>query len=119
LLTPLTLNVIVVTVFFKDNPMTHNESYTPQQLQAYSALRKAAERMGANGYAAEMARRKMTPGQAADWVRRNKRSLYIPTGEHCAVIEAMGKVLSGEMDPEEAMNLLQQYDVQKQRLGER
>lgn len=94
-----------------------NPTYTPQQIQAYNALRKAAERMGANGYLAEMRRRKMTPGQALDWITRNKRSIYTPTGEHVAVIEAMSKVLSGEMTPEEAMALLYQYDVMKQRIG--
>jgi hypothetical protein len=92
-------------------------SYTPQQLQAYSALKRAAERMGANGYAAEMKRRKMTRSQALDWITRNKRSIYIPTGEHVTVVEAMSKVLAGEMTPEEAMGLLHQYDVMRQRMG--
>lgn len=92
-------------------------TYTPQQLQAYNALKIAAERMGRNGYAAEVARRGFTSAQALAWIQRHKRSLYIPTGEHCAVVEAMSKVLSGEMSPEEAMALLHQYDVMKQRIG--
>jgi hypothetical protein len=87
---------------------------TPQQA-AYKALQIAAERIGRNGYQAEMERRKMTTAQALRWQLRNKRSIYTPTGEHCAVVEAMPKVLSGEITPEEAMGLLWQYDVMKQR----
>jgi hypothetical protein len=92
-------------------------NYTSQQLQAHNALKKAAERMGANGYAAEVARLGLTSSQALAWITRNKRSLYIPTGEHVTVVEAMPKVLAGEMTPEEAMALLHQYDVMKQRTG--
>lgn len=83
--------------------------------QAYKALQTAAERIGANGYQAELERRKMTPYQALRWQLKHKRSIYTPTGEHCAVVEAMSKVLGGEMSVEEAMGLLWQYDVMKQR----
>lgn len=97
--------------------------YTSQQLQAYNALRIAAERMGANGYAAEVRKiQKRNPRWSLTDIlnhqTRTKRSIYTPTGEHCAVIESMSKVLSGEIDPEEAMALLNQYDVMKQRIGE-
>lgn len=86
---------------------------TPQAV--YKALQIAAERIGRNGYQAELERRKMTPYQALRWQLKNGRSIYTPTGEHCAVVEAMPKVLSGELTPEEAMGLLWQYDVMKQR----
>ena len=93
-------------------------NYTPQQLQTCRALQTAAARIGANGYLAERSRRKMTAYQAIEWQRRNGRSIYLPTAEHCAVVEAMGQVLAGEMSPDDAMNLLHQYDVMQQRLGE-
>lgn len=84
--------------------------YTDAQLAAYRALAKAAERMGYNGYLAA------SKGRARP---RNWRpvGIYAPTEAHREVLEAMPKVLSGEMTPNDAMALLWQGDVMDQRLG--
>lgn len=72
---------------------------TRQQMQAYDALSVAAERIGRN-----------TPLT----IRRGKPH-FTPTQAHIDVIKAMGDVLSGAITPEEAMALLWEYDVMKQR----
>lgn len=78
--------------------------------QTYRALQIAAERIGRNNFANGTYR----------VVRSNERIVggrYSITAEHKAVIEAMPRVLDGHMTPDEAMALLHQYDVLKQRLG--
>jgi hypothetical protein len=72
---------------------------TSQQIHAYNALSVAAERIGRN-----------TP-------RTSKRH-FTPTPAHIDVINAMRDVLSGKITPEEAMGVLWEYDVMKERLAE-
>ena len=78
--------------------------------QAYNALRIAAERMGANNFSAGYAQH-IKAGKAAKTYR------YAPTDAHRQVIEAMPRVLSGAMSPNDAMALLHEYDVFKERMG--
>lgn len=82
---------------------------TDLRIQAYRALEKAAERIGYGNYLNGLYRSQ----------RRRKGLLmggYAITQAHEDVIEAMPKVLSGELDPESAMNLLRRGDVMKERL---
>jgi len=79
------------------------------QDQAYTALERAAERMGANNYA-EQCRQHQRAGRAASTFR------FVVTEHHVEVIAAMPKVLDGTITPEDAMALLWQYDTMKQRL---
>jgi len=76
--------------------------------QAHSALKIAAEKIGANNYASGIYK-----------VKHNRRGLpiggYSITAAHQEVIEAMPLVLSGEITPEEAMALLWRDDVMRQR----
>lgn len=83
---------------------------TPAQDQTYKALEKAANRMGNNNYLE----------QKAKWLKTHKnmkKFQFTVTAEHEMIVKAMPKVLSGELTPEEAMSLLWDYDVLKQRLG--
>lgn len=77
--------------------------------QAYNALETAAERIGANNYKNGLYR-----------VKRDRKgrviSGYTITAEHAAIVEAMPRVLSGELSPESAFAMLHEYDVLKQRL---
>jgi precorrin-3B methylase len=80
------------------------------QKQAYNALEKAAERIGHNNYCQ----------QFKDHIKkgRSKKTFrFTVTEEHKKIIDAMPKVLSGEILPEEAMAMLHEYDVKMQRLG--
>lgn len=79
---------------------------TPQQLQAYRALKIAADRMGANNYAAQVKANKGKPPKR-----------FHVTPEHQCVIDAMPKVLSGKISVDEAMAMLHEYETEKQRLG--
>ena len=78
--------------------------------QTYRALQTAAERIGMNNYRAGLYR-----------VRRNHRGRVVEgyriTAEHAAIIEAMPKVLTGELSPNDAMAMLHEYKIEKQRLG--
>lgn len=81
---------------------------TDLRIQAYKALQKAAERIGygnyLNGlYHAHKRRGKLVGG-------------YTITQAHEDIVKAMPKVLSGELDPEAAMNLLRRGDVLEERL---
>lgn len=83
--------------------------------QAYNALSKAAENIGRNN--------NMQMWQQATSVQRKaalfgKKSVYQPTPEHLQVIRAMRQLQTNEISPDEAMNLLWQQDILKQRLGE-
>ena len=84
---------------------------TPQQDQAYRALYKAAERMGANNYQT----------QKTAWLKKH-RSMYnfrfTATPEHREICDTLPQILSGEVTPEYAMGLLWQYDTMQQRLGQ-
>lgn len=84
--------------------------YTEHQLRAYKALQTAGNRIGNNNYLA----------QKAEWLKKHKSMKnfrFAVTEEHKEVVNAMPKVLSGEITPEQAMGLLWDYDVMKQRLG--
>ncbi len=79
-------------------------SDTELRIQAYRALRKAAERVGLANYRSGLYRGTRYRG-------------YSITKAHQDLVEAMPKVLSGELDPEAAMNLLRRGDVLEERLG--
>ena len=82
---------------------------TDFRIQAYRALEKAAERIGIGNYKNGLYR--------AQWRRGKLVMGYSITDAHQDIIEAMPKVLSGELDPEAAMNLLRRGDVMKERLN--
>lgn len=87
-----------------------DKQWTPQQIQAHRALMKAAEKMGWNNYQA---------GLAAH-VRKGRKKhtyRYTPTEEHERVIKASSDVLKGRITPEQAMAMLHEYDIFKQRMG--
>ena len=79
---------------------------TAQQIQAYRALRAAAERIGKNNYA--------RGGHSADPRSRNH---YRPTEAHQDILDAMAGVLDGGWTPGEAMALLHRADVEDERVG--
>lgn len=83
---------------------------TSEQEQAYNALEKAAERIGQNNY--------RTMGPTKRDRKGNYKSGYYVTLEHKSVIDAMPKVLDGSMSPEQAMNLLYDPFVLKQRINQ-
>lgn len=82
---------------------------TDLRIQAYKALQKAAERIGIGNY---------LNGLYHAHKRRGNRIVrgYTITEAHEDIIKAMPKVLSGELDPEAAMNLLRRGDVYEERL---
>jgi hypothetical protein len=84
--------------------------YSDAQERAYEQLQTAGERIGMNNYSA---------GLAAHIKKGRKRSTYNyqVTEAHAEIVAAMPKVLDGSMTPEEACNLINSYDVEKQRLG--
>ena len=83
---------------------------TKQEQQAYKALQTAAERIGRNNYKSQLAEHLKK--------RKSKNTFrFTVTEEHRQIVEAMPKVLKKEITPEEAMGLLHDYDVMKQRLG--
>jgi hypothetical protein len=86
------------------------DEYTDAQLRAYRQLGKAAERMGLNNYNSHL--------NAHIKAGKSKKTFRdFVTDEHREVIAAMSKVLSGEMSIEEANNLINSYEIEKQRLG--
>lgn len=103
------------------------------RLHVYRALKIAAERIGFNGWKAECKRRKLNPTEAVQqtffvWVKGyphsdprsmkmvvKPRSIYTPTEAHEEIIEAMSKVLSGELSPNDAMLLLHRGDILEMR----
>jgi len=89
---------------------------TTAQLSAYAALSKAADRMGRNGFRSEVKRRKLTIYEAS---QPRKTALYQPTQAHRDVIKAMADVMTESITPEQAMAVLHEYDVLKQRMGDK
>lgn len=100
----------------------NNKSYTDEeaiscgiltslQIQVYNALKIAAERMGQFGKDSYYKKHKLTGGFSLSYGKLH----FTPTQEHKDVVDAMPKVLSGAMSPEEGMALLHQYDVFQQR----
>jgi len=76
---------------------------TDLRVQAYRALKIAAERIARNN--------------SADYQRQAKRyGSYRISAEHEIVIQAMPLVLDGKLDPEDAMGLINSYEVTKARL---
>lgn len=82
---------------------------TDARSQAYKALSIAAERIGMNNYSAGLYKATYRNGHLV--------SGYRITAEHAELIEAMPKVLSGEISVDDAMALLHQHDTMKQRIG--
>lgn len=81
-----------------------------QQDKAYQALKIAAEKMARNNYIE----------QTTKWLKTHKNLSnfrFIVTPEHEELVQAMPKVLSGDITPEEAMPLLWQYETLRQRTG--
>lgn len=81
---------------------------TDLRIQAYKALQKAAERIGYGNYLNGLYHAHKRRGKVV--------SGYTITEAHEDIIKAMPKVLSGELDPEAAMNLLRRGDVLEGRL---
>ena len=77
--------------------------------EAYRALSKAAERIGMNNYRSELAAH-LKKGRSKNTYR------YTPSEAHVTVIEAMPMVLDGTIGVEEAMAILHDYDVFKERM---
>ncbi len=78
---------------------------TGKQIQTYNALEKASYKIGWNNYQKQLKGRK-------------KIKQVIVSEEQNKLIQAMPKVLSGELKCEEAMALLHGYDNLKERFGE-
>lgn len=76
-------------------------------LQAYRALARAAEKIGLNNY-----RRGLY-----QVTRRRGKVIrgYSISDAHRSLIEMMPRVLSGQASPDEAMSLLHEYDVMRER----
>lgn len=96
------------TVFIVKNNERTEVPVSDPRIQAYNALQEAAKRIGDNNYDKGLYR-----------VRRNRRGAVIQgyqiTDAHKDLIEAMPKVLDGDITPDEAMNLIWRGDVQDQR----
>lgn len=77
--------------------------------RVYVALRKAAERIGMRNYRAGLYKVERRRGKV---VRG-----YSITEAHKAVIDAMPKVCGGKITPEEAMSILREHDVMRERFN--
>ncbi len=76
------------------------------QMQAYNALKNAAERIGHNNF--------LSFGPTKYNRKGDRIGGYYVTPEHAAIVEAMPKVLSGEVTPEAAITMLHEPDIMKQ-----
>jgi len=79
---------------------------TTAQLNAYRALAHAADQIGRNNY------RKGIYGGTR---KAGSPRTYSLTPEHAEIVDAMPKVMSGEMSVNDAMALVTQYEVMQQR----
>ena len=87
----------------------HVVTYSAEQSRTYDALSIAAERIGWGNYQAQLAAHLKT--------RRARSTFKFHVSEaHAAVIDAMPRVLSGAITPEEAMGLLHEHDVLTEKL---
>lgn len=86
--------------------MTENE----QKLHAYRALDTAALRIGANNYQKGI-NAHVKAGRHASTYR------YQPTPAHQLIVEAMPKLMRDELTPEQAMGLLHNPEVFRERMG--
>jgi len=82
---------------------------TPTEEQAYAALMKAAERVGANAYKAGLY--KVKRDRKGNVVRG-----YTLTPEHQELMTAMDALGRGKISAEEAMVVVNQYEVTKARI---
>jgi len=87
--------------------MGKSQKTTPRQ--AYSALSKAADKMGTKNYRKQMAAHKKKG-------RRASTFKFSVTSAHGKVIDAMPKVLRGTISVESAMAILHEHDVMEERL---
>lgn len=76
--------------------------------QAYTALRKAADKMGAKNYRTQMAAHKKKGRRASTFKFR-------VTPAQGKVVDAMPKVLRGRISVERAMAILHEHDVMEER----
>jgi hypothetical protein len=94
------------------NHKTNGSCVSPAATQAYRALMFAAERIGRANYQAGLYR-----------VRRDRRGRvttgYSITETHQRVINTSSQVCGGRITPEEAMAVLHEYDVLKERLADK
>lgn len=84
--------------------------YEEARILAYHALQAAATRIGLNNCRAGLYRGTYRKGKLVKG--------YSITGEHQELVDAMPKVLNGELSVEDAMCLLWQYDTFKQRFAD-
>ncbi len=78
--------------------------------RAYDALNHAASQVGSSNYRAGLYR-------TTYYGNGRVRTGYTITPEHRELIEAMPKVLSGEMGVDDAMALVTRYDIMVQRFS--
>ena len=76
--------------------------------QAYRALSIAAEKIGANNYARQIAAHRRAG-------RSPRTFRFTVTDAHARVVETMPAVLAGKITPEHAMAVLHEYDVLNER----
>jgi hypothetical protein len=80
---------------------------TPRQ--AYKALQKAADKMGDKNYRKQLRAHKKRGRKASTFK-------FTVTPAHKQVVNAMPKVLSGQISVEEGMAILHEPDVMEERL---
>lgn len=78
--------------------------------RVYNALSIAASRIGANNY------RKLCDAARAKG-RKVKNVRYVPTDAHKRVIDTINAFMSGALSANDAMAVLHEYDVFKERIG--
>ena len=88
--------------------MKNEKKYTDKQLQVHRALMHASEKMGWNNYNQGL-KNHVKCGRKTHTYR------YIPTEEHERIIKATSDVLKGTITPDQAMAMLHEYDIFKQR----
>jgi 6-phosphogluconolactonase (cycloisomerase 2 family) len=85
----------------------HDQRWTSLHDQAYMALQKAGERIGAAEFGAGHYKVKRRQGKVIQG--------YSISPEHKQVIDALNDLGRFKITPEEAMNVLHEYDVIKAR----
>jgi hypothetical protein len=83
-------------------------------LRAYRALKKAADRMGANNFAKLSARDQQRVAKHGF----SRARIAWPTEAHGDVVAAMDDMLNGRIDHEGAMSLLLRSDVFRERFAD-
>lgn len=78
--------------------------------RAYEMIEAAAMRIGMNNYRAQMAAHTKAG-------RKKSTFRFTVTKEHQALVDALPKLLSGEINEEDAYFLVNGYECQKQRLA--